>query len=209
LNTAIILDYQNVNLVGLNLYKSFGSRKDLYIHPLRFSEQLLSKRNLAQKSHSYSAELKKVLVFRGLPSPFYDPSLHARVMSQTARWQKHSIVTISHRSLKYDLKRDSSGKVFVDEAGQNIILGRKEKGIDVLCALALVREAQKFDLVILASQDSDLIPAIDEACSLGRAKIETFSWYSRENRRSRELRPDYHQVWNTRLDQSDYLKCLE
>ena len=36
--------------------------------------------------------------------------------------------------------------------------GKREKGVDVLCALAAVREAQDpdTDLVILASSDSDL-----------------------------------------------------
>ncbi|HEY4420939.1 MAG TPA: hypothetical protein VGN22_15560 [Pseudonocardia sp.] len=54
---------------------------------------------------------------------------------------------------------------------------KSEKGIDVLCALAMVREARSpdVDLGILASHDSDLEPALDEAIALQYAKVETFS----------------------------------
>ena len=74
--------------------------------------------------------------------------------------------------------------------------------MDVLCALAMVREAQNpsFDLVVLASQDSDLEPALDEAILLATAKIETTSWFdSQSPRASREIRPSARKIWNTRL----------
>jgi hypothetical protein len=78
-----------------------------------------------------------------------------------------------------------------------------EKGVDVLCALALIREARdpNIDLVILASQDTDLEPALDEALSLGTAKVETASWYDNVDRRaSKEIRPRKPaRIWNTRL----------
>lgn len=59
--------------------------------------------------------------------------------------------------------------------GKWIVQGKKEKGINVLCALALVREASAadVDLVILASHDSDLAPALDEAIRLSSSKVET------------------------------------
>jgi uncharacterized protein (UPF0548 family) len=61
-----------------------------------------------------------------------------------------------------------------------------EEGVDVLCALALIREASdpNIDLVILASQDTDLEAALDEALSLGTAKAETASWYDNVDRRA-------------------------
>lgn len=209
LNTVIVIDYQNVNLVGLNLFNKGLQSHVPKIDPIIFSRQLLKKRESSQRSKSFPAVISKILVFSGLPSPTYDPERNAKALSQAARWQRNPKISTHHRPLKYEFKRNSMGKLLIDENGKKIIIKRKEKGIDVLCALALVREAQNFDLVILASQDSDLIPAIDEACSLGRAKIETFSWYSRENRRSKELVPERHRVWNTRMDELDYLKCLE
>jgi len=204
-----VIDYQNVNLVGLNLFRHSLQNKSLSLNPLKFSEQLLIKRELNQKSEKFKAILGQVIVFSGLPSPTYDPEQNAKAWSQKAKWEQDSKVSIYHRPLKYDFQRDETGKIILDESGSKIVIRRREKGIDVLCALALVREAKKFDLVILASQDSDLIPAIDEACALGSAKIETFSWYTKDNRRSRELKPEKHKVWNTRLDELDYLKCLD
>ena len=85
----------------------------------------------------------------------------------------------------------------------------QEKGIDVLCALALVREVRTADLVILASQDTDLIPAINEATVLRLGKVETCSWYLKGNHSSREIRSELVPVWNTRLDLNNFDKSRD
>ena len=67
-------------------------------------------------------------------------------------------------------------------------------------------QLQDVDLVILASQDTDLEPALDEAISLGTAKIETASWFdSRNYRATREIRPSVRRIWNTRLDANAFM----
>ena len=78
-----------------------------------------------------------------------------------------------------------------DADGNKIVTQKREKGVDVLCALATVREAQDAanDLVILASSDTDLAPAIDEVQRLGYAKIETFCWYDSVSRIGYQLHP--------------------
>ena len=60
------------------------------------------------------------------------------------------------------------------------------KGCGRIVRVALIREASdpNIDLVILASQDTDLEPALDEALSLGTAKVETASWYDNVDRRA-------------------------
>ena len=75
----------------------------------------------------------------------------------------------------------SDGWPVSDADGNKIVTAKREKDVDVLCALAAVREAQgpATDLVILASSDSDLAPAIDEVQRLACAKIETFCWYDK------------------------------
>jgi hypothetical protein len=77
-------------------------------------------------------------------------------------------------------------------------------------ALAVVREVQRsdVDLVILASHDSDLEPALDEALALGLTKIETF-WYDPAQRhRIRQLRPGSGRtIWNTRLGETEFCNC--
>jgi hypothetical protein len=106
------------------------------------------------------------------------------------------------RPLKYRYERDDDGRPVLGPDGKRIVTGKDEKGVDVLCALAMVREARQadIDLVILASHDSDLEPALDEAIALGSAKIESFAWFDQaQPRRTRQLRPSNRTIWNTRL----------
>lgn len=90
--------------------------------------------------------------------------------------------------------------------------GKAEKGVDVLCALALVRQAldPDIDLVILASQDSDLEPALAEASAFGSAKVETFSWYTSARRhKSTEISSQGTRLWNTRLGETEFKHCWD
>ncbi len=99
-----------------------------------------------------------------------------------------------------------------DDDGCRIVKGKREKGVDVLCALALVREALRpdTDVVILASHDSDLEPALDEVLSLQSAKVETFCWFDHiQPRRTRQLRPTSRTVWNTRLGETEFRNCWD
>ena len=61
-----------------------------------------------------------------------------------------------------------------------------EKGIYVMCALAFVRLARSgsYDVVTLASRDTDLAPALGEAHKLQAAKIEAAKWYDPSDRRT-------------------------
>ncbi|WP_157118472.1 hypothetical protein [Corynebacterium sphenisci] len=95
-----------------------------------------------------------------------------------------------------------------------------EKGIDVLCALEVIRQCRRdgVDLVILASRDTDLIPVLDEAFDRHQedpdhcAKIETVTWYDRGSRRwyHGHLRPSGNRrIWNTNLDRRVYEASLD
>jgi hypothetical protein len=120
---------------------------------------------------------------------------------------------VTHRPLRYRYQRDADGRRAADpRTGLYIPVGPPdEKGVDVLCALALVRHARRgdIDLVILASLDSDLIPALDEAL-LTDTKVETFSWWS-PNQRGFEMRPSdpNRRLWNTRLNEEEFLRCID
>ena len=209
LDATVIIDYQNVHLIGLNLFQPLNEQKHHFLDPTKFATRLINKRNATQKRTELAAFAKNILVFRGLPSPIFDSRSYARNLNQASFWQRNEIVTVVHRPLKYSFQEDLNGKFKLNSEGERIIKSKREKGIDVLCALALVREARTSSVVILASQDSDLVPALDEALSLNTARIETFSWYSRGNRRSLELRPESQPIWNTRLEESDFLECID
>lgn len=123
-------------------------------------------------------------------------------------------VEVTLRPLKYEYQRDASGRPATDHNGHRIVKGLpREKGVDVLCALAAVREAQDpaTDLVILATSDSDLAPVLDEVRRLGSAKIETFCWYDRDSKVGYRIHPGDRTkpVWNTQLDEQAFWSCRD
>lgn len=209
LKTTVIMDYQNVHITGSKLHGSNFGHHQHYIDPIKFAEELIEERNSRIKEGYASATVSKVLVYRGLPSNVHNPIQYARNLAQAAFWERDKRVIVTHRPLKYMFERDASGTPVLDSSGKKIPVGKQEKGIDVLCALALVREVRTADLVILASQDTDLIPAINEATSLRMGKVETCSWYLKGNHSSREIRPESSAVWNTRLNAANFEKIRD
>ena len=210
LRTSIIIDYQNVHLTG---HGTFAATRNLPRHetlgdPLLFANALLRHRNQAQRSGYPAASLSRVLVFRGLPAPEHDPDGYARNQAQRSHWERDRRVQVTLRPLKYEYERDGSGRPASGPDGRKIVLGKREKGVDVLCALTAVSEAQApdVDLVILASSDTDLAPALDKVLSTGTARIETFCWYDAVLKRGFQLHPSdrTRPVWNTRLDEAAF-----
>ncbi len=82
----------------------------------------------------------------------------------------------------------------------------REKGVDVLVALKVVRAAldPQFVVVILASHDTDLEPALEIAVGDGQAKIETAGWSG-----ARVLRPSGTRLWHTALAEADMVKTRD
>lgn len=206
LRAAVVLDYQNVHLTGAGLFAPGQPAHESLVHPLHFANQLLLTRNGRQRPGYPGAELAAVHVFRGLPSADHDPKSYGRNLAQQREWERDARVQVTLRPLKYDYQRTASGQVATTADGKPIVVGRREKGIDVLCALALVRYAHdpNIDLVILASQDTDLEPAIDEVLDLTNTAAETSSWYLPKVYSSREIRPARHRIWNTRLGPTEF-----
>ena len=202
---AVVIDYQNLHLTAAQLFANSDPIHKSLIDPLLFLNELISERNSLQDSHYPLAMVTKILVYRGLPSAEHDPKNYARNMAQKASWERDPLTKVIYRPLKYPHQYDSNGNK------RFRVSKPEEKGIDVLCALALVRETQnsEIDAVILASQDTDLVPALNEALAYGSAKIETFCWYASGNRSSREIRPEGARIWNTRLNQKHFQNSLD
>ncbi len=160
------------------------------------------------------AVLRRVEVYRGHPSPEHDPTGYGRNLAQQSRWERDPRVSVTLRPLKYEYQRDATGRFATDLHGRRMVSGRpREKGIDVMCALAAIRRAQdpEFDLVVLASSDSDLAPVLDEVRRLACAKVETFCWYDSSTRVGFQLHPTDRNrpVWNTRLSEADFHACFD
>ena len=91
------------------------------------------------------------MVFRGCPSNHKDPEAYNRSQKQKAEWTRDPRVEIIYRSLRYSW--DSAVNDW----------RKQEKGIDVLVALTAYQLSVSgaFDVVILASHDTDMIPVIE------------------------------------------------
>lgn len=212
LHACVVMDYQNMHLVG---HDSYASADHLALHetlldPLLFGERVIAARNAAQGPGHRRAILDRVLVYRGLPVSEYDPVNNARSQRQKVQWERSGRVKVHYRPLRYELERGADRQPIRDVNGNVKILETKEKGIDVLCALAVVRESQRrdVDVVILASHDTDLIPALDEGIDLNQSKVETVRWQPNEqDRYTNTLRPTKprRQIWTTRLSEQDFI----
>jgi hypothetical protein len=215
LRTIVVVDFQNIHLTGHGLFAISKHQPPhlCLVHPLHFANQLLLVRNAAQQPGMDHASLTKVLVYRGNPSPEHDAKAYGRNLAQKSNWERDPRVKVTLRPLTYDYERDEHDSIVTDSDGKRIVRGKREKGVDVLCALALIREAREpdVDLVVLASHDSDLEPALDEALDLRRAKIETCCWFDRMNpHRTRQLRPGGgRRIWNTRLGEIQFQNCWD
>src|SRR5690242_4075372 len=133
-----------------------------------FATAAIAARNSGQRQGYPEAQVTRVAAFRGLHHAEYDWEQNRRCVDQSRQWESDG-VDVHLRDLKYSFMLGANGRPVLDVHGRKTPIGRpKEKGIDVLVALACVREATRpdVDLVILASRDTDLVPALDELYDL-------------------------------------------
>lgn len=78
-------------------------------------------------------------------------------------------------------------------------------------ALTLVRLARsgQFDVVVLASRDTDLAPALDEAHKLNGAKVEAAKWYDPSNKRTFGSIKTDARIWTTSMKREHFTASLD
>jgi uncharacterized LabA/DUF88 family protein len=105
-----------------------------------------------------------VHVFRGQASSDREPTLASITKAQAANWCRDSRVTMHTRPLRYPNRWPN--------------VPAREKGVDVMLAVHFVRAAieKRADTLIIASRDTDLLPAVEMAVEFGTAQIETCMW---------------------------------
>ena len=190
----VIVDYQNVHLTAHDLFATAGSPKRVsQIHPLLFAEQVVRLRARRGGPDNAQAVLSRVHVFRGQPKLDREPRMHHVTSAQRAEWSRDSRVKLTFRPLKYP-------PMWPAEPA-------REKGIDVEVALALVTTAEdvRNAVVILATHDTDLEPALRVANERkgDGVLVETAGWDS-GRRLGRHLR-----LAHTRLGPKDYLAARD
>ena len=205
LKMAVVVDYQNVHLTAAGLYTPGCPPEDALIDPYRFASQLAQARN-ATNDDMHQVEVSRVEVFRGLPIPEDNHDAYRRNQAQKAQWTRghHGVVNVTLRPLKYSWE-------YIDGVKRPIRASRQEKGIDVLCALTLVDLARYglYDVVVLASRDTDLAPALENAARTGQAKVEAAKWYHPGNSRTFGRIKTERRLWTISMTQQHFFASLD
>lgn len=194
----MLVDYQNIHLIARDLFAPPGAQaRDTLVDPLAFGEKVLEVRSERQRlPEQKNVRLEAVKVYRGVPSNHHEPRLYSVNQRQASTWSRDRRVEMITRTLRYPL---GWGESWCQERP-------REKGIDVLVALDLVDLAQQgtYDVVILASHDTDMEPAIERALYRGRSRVETAGWQG-----ARRLKPGRRNIWHTALEGADFVKVRD
>jgi hypothetical protein len=189
---CVVIDYQNIHLTAHDLFAPPGTRvRESLVDPVAFAERVVAVRAARQRA-PVRARLAAVKVFRGAPSNQREPGLYSAAQRQRARWTRDPRAEVFYRTLRYPW----------NWGDPSCVERPREKGVDVLVALELVdlARAGRHDVVVLASHDTDMEPAIERALAARRVGIETAGWQG-----ARRLRPQGRNVWHTALDANDFM----
>lgn len=170
-------------------------KHETLIHPLLFAEQVMKRRRAALTPQWIAGvsdlppigELAHVAVYRGAPANQHDCVAYSRAQAQRSEWTRDPRVKVTYRTLRYQW--DSTVGDW----------SKQEKGVDVLTALHAYRKAVQgtYDVVILASHDTDLIPVL-ETYNTDRnensGRLETTGWQGCKRLKARGVT-----TWDTRL----------
>ena len=187
---ALFIDYQNVYMRARDSFAPRGGPSRVGQIVPRLVGELLVERGHRVDPHRV---LSSVLIARGVPSAERSPIGDAAAKRQVAAWGSQSAVTVVTHPLQY---------VRV-EAGPGVTrIEAREKGVDVVLAVQMLLGAQRdeYDVAILFSADSDLIPAVVAVRLLGK-RCEVAAWRSPAGFRSALRIPG---VWRHWLDRADY-----
>ncbi len=169
-------------------------------HPGLLANVLLS------LSKAPDAELAGVRVYTGRPDGSLAPKTYGAHMRQCATWAKDPAITLKARPLRYPWGTPPPALGGPDRKGE-------QKGVDVQLAIDLVRMymREEYDVAILASTDTDLLPAVEMLYEvdrgLGVSPIEVSAWSSDKMRKRLHLAG--HAVWCHKLDAAAYAKCRD
>lgn len=183
---ALFIDYQNAYR---GAREAFGEEHDHHVvgqfDPMRLAK--LIQTGQPRYPGARPRKLVSVDIYRGMPSSGKDRNGYASARRQVSRWNSLAAngtrLDVHTRTLDYRMGKP------------------REKGIDVLLALDLAfgAAAKDFDVVVLFSGDSDLLPALERAHDSGVA-CETAVWVGGGRNQPKK---DYLR-WEHRFGQLDY-----
>ena len=184
-NIAVFLDFQNVHLIGHNLYGHGVEPYRRVPDPARLADLIADRR----KRPSNAA---RISVYRGRPDPNLQPTLTAANDARTTQWDRDPRVRVFRRPLNY-------------RGWPNV--SPQEKGVDVQLAVDFVSTAfsRDYDALVLFSSDTDLLPALEAVVYNSLGHVEVACWSG-----SNFLRfPGGGSPWHHIFNQSDWAATTE
>lgn len=182
----IFIDYQNVHGAALRAFWPRGTHPAHgHIDPLLLGRLIVDRRI----ANGLPSELAQIRVYRGRPSPDRQSAAAAANDRQTATWTRSPEVVVNRRPLRYPRQWPTEPAM--------------EKGIDVALAVDVLRLAVvecSYDVAVVFSADSDLLPAVETVMELGCAHVEVAAW--RGGPRMRAV--DRSRPWCHWLHEPDY-----
>jgi hypothetical protein len=175
---TLFIDYQNTYRATRACFHNHDMDPAQFgqVDPVAIGETIVSR-------SVYPRQLTQVRVYRGLPSSHQDPKAYGAARRQISAWQRDWRVQVFSRPLRYPYQ---SAGVRVGDAKP------REKGVDVSLAVDFVALAVQgdYDVGIIMSLDTDLVPALEFVAGYGRAhggfpRAEVAAWSVEGHRRSR------------------------
>lgn len=189
---AVFIDYQNLYHGARRTFGGTRSESPSFGHvdPVGLA------RLLVELGHAVDPGrvLQTTSVYRGEPGHRSRLKLRSAFGRQARRWRSDSSLTVRTTALRYRRVEHPGGWTWRAE----------EKGIDVLLAVDVVRGAymDEFDAAVVASADTDLVPALEEALRAGK-RVETASWSGPETGFT-ALRVPGHRIWSHHLSRGHF-----
>lgn len=182
----VFIDYQNAHYCGHRLWcPKLEKMHHCLVDPLKLAELLVQRR-------APGGVLQTVRVFRGRPNPRKDPVGAGRNDKQAYAWtDADARVKVFRNELQY-----------LDGWDDPVVpIPPREKGVDVHLAIDLVERAidKEYEVAIVFTHDTDLIPAIDLALRR-KAHVEVGSWDGRNRLTSKVVK-----LWNHALYEEDFI----
>lgn len=190
----VFVDYENVRHGAREVFGDPGRAPSTFGHILPQRLGVLLKQ--LGDAVDPRRKLTQVTVYRGSPGPKSGPRRQSEFARRRAAWEAQPLVRVKTRQLRYHPTAYENGRA--------VAWRPEEKGIDVMLALdvAIGARDDQFDVAVVVSADSDLVPAVEVALDAGK-RVETAMWWS-EADPHRRLSVPGHTVWNHKLDRRKF-----
>lgn len=156
---VVFIDYQNTYRAARRAFHDHTRDPHWFgqVHPLSLGQYITSTRGDNRR-------LEMVRIYRGLPSSKHDQRGYSAAQRQNDEWRRRDRTVVITRPLRY-LRTNSEVKA-------------EEKGIDVALAIdfAMMAVRGEYDIGVLMSLDTDLLPALEQVAAMPDLTAEVASW---------------------------------